>query len=201
MTATITRIGPSAHGKRMSLKEFNHAEVEQGYHYELSRGIVTVSDVPGRGHLLQVAAIRDQFQSYKFLNPRRIHVIASGSECKLLIGEFESERHPDLAIYLKAPPEIDDDELWLRWLPEIVIEVVSASSRERDFHQKPDEYLRLGVKEYWIVDADSRAMIVMRRSRGKWVESTVNPPVVYRTRLLPGFEFSVGDVLKTAGLD
>jgi len=184
----------------MSLGEFEHAEVEQGFHYELSRGVVTVSDVPSRLHLLQVASIRDQFQSYKIMNPARIHIIAAGSECKLLIGDFESERHPDLAIYLTPPPEIDDDELWVQWVPEIVIEVVSPSSRQRDYDQKPEEYLRLGVKEYWIVDADERAMIVMRRSRGRWIEKSVRTPAVYRTRLRPGLAFSCSAVFKTAGL-
>lgn len=200
MSKTITRVGPADHGRRMRLEEFELAEVVEGYQYELSRGVVTVSDVPRRIHLLQVTATRDQLQSYKLLNPSRIHIIAAGSECKLLISEFESERHPDLAIYLTAPPEIDDDELWVRWVPEIVIEVVSPSSRERDYRQKPDEYLRLGVKEYWIVDADERAMIVMRRSRGRWNQTTVRPPGGYRTRLLPGLIFSCSEVFRAAGL-
>ena len=110
MSKMITKVGPADNGRRMGLEEFEHAEVVQGYHYELSRGVVTVSDVPSRVHLLQVTATRDQLQSYKLLYPSRIHIIAAGSECKLLIGEFESERHPDLAVYLTPPPEIDDDE-------------------------------------------------------------------------------------------
>jgi len=200
MNKTIAKVGPADHGRRMSLQEFEHAEVEEGYHYELSRGIITVSDVPSRLHLLQVTATRDQLQSYKLVNPGRIQIIAAGNECKLLISEFESERHPDLAIYLTSPPNIDDDELWVQWIPEIVIEVVSPSSRQRDYHEKPAEYLRLGVKEYWIVDADERAMIVMRRSRGRWKASTVRPPSGYGTRLLPGLVFSCSDVFEAAGL-
>ena len=81
-----------------------------------------------------------------------------------------------------------------------MIEVVSPSSRQRDYDEKPEEYLRFGVKEYWIVDADKRTMIVMRRSRGRWVETTVRPPAIYRTKLLPGLEFSIEAVFKTAGL-
>jgi len=200
MSKTITKVGPADHGRRMSLGEFEHAEVEQGFQYELSRGVVTVSDVPNRVHLLQVVSIRDQLQSFRISNPSRIHIIAAGSECKLLIGEFESERHPDLAVYLTPPPDIDDDDLWAQWVPEVVIEVVSPSSRERDYHQKPEEYLRLRVKEYWIVDAEKRLMIVMRRSRGRWIERTIRPPAGYRTRLLPGLVFSCSDVFKTAGL-
>jgi hypothetical protein len=43
-------------------------------------------------------------------------------------------------------------------------------------------------------------MVVMRRSRGRWAETTVKPPAIYRPRLLPGFEFSIDDVFKSAGL-
>jgi Uma2 family endonuclease len=200
MHKTIVKVGPADHGRRMSLKEFEHAEVQEGYLYELSRGIITVSDVPGGRHLLQVGAIRRQFYSYDAARPGRIQIIAAGNECKLLIGALESERHPDLSIYLKPPPVIDNATLWHRWFPEIVIEVVSASSRRRDYEEKPEEYLRLGALEYWIVDGSKGAMIVMRRSRGRWVESTVRPPEVYRTRLLPGLEFSIEAVFKAAGL-
>ena len=60
--------------------------------------------------------------------------------------------------------------------------------------------MTFGVKEYWIVDAEKRVMVVMRRSRGRWAETTVKPPAIYRPRLLPGFEFSIDDVFKSAGL-
>ncbi len=99
-----------------------------------------------------------------------------------------------------APPEGEnDDEIWSQWVPEIVVEVVSPSSRHRDYQEKPEEYLRLGVSEYWIIDADEGLMKVLRRSRGRWVEYPVRPPAGYRTRLLPGFEFSIEAVFQAAG--
>src|SRR5262245_58490272 len=137
MSKTITRIGPADHGRRMDLGEFSDAEGQEGRGYELSRGIVTVVEVPKRRHVLQVAAARDQLQIYKSANPGRIEVIASGSECKLTIVSLGSERHPDLAVYLTPPPEEEDEEFWMRWVPEIVVEVVSVSSRKRDYDKKP----------------------------------------------------------------
>ena len=53
MGKTIVKIGPADHGRRMSLKEFEHAKVQEGYLYELSRGIITLSDVPNRLHMLR----------------------------------------------------------------------------------------------------------------------------------------------------
>jgi Uma2 family endonuclease len=127
-------------------------------------------------------------------------VIASGNECKLTILAIGSERHPDLAIYLTPPPDDEDADFWVRWVPEIVVEVVSPSSRTRDYHEKPEEYLRFGVKEYWIVDAELQTLTVLRRSRGRWAQTKVLPPEIHRTRLLPGLAFSIESVFKSAGL-
>ena len=47
----------------MSLAEFDHAEGKEGYRYELSRGVVTVMDVPKLRHGRQVDAVRRQFDA------------------------------------------------------------------------------------------------------------------------------------------
>ncbi len=196
---TITRIGPADVGRRMSLEEFEHAGTEAERLFELSRGVVVMVDVPNPWHFKLLDAIRRQLAAFCEKQPGLIFGVAGGGECKLLIPGLESERHPDLAIYKKPPPGgRNDDELWSHWVPEFAIEVVSQSSRHRDYHEKPEEYLKIGVLEYWIVDADEGMMKVMRRSRGRWVEYPVRPPDGYRTRLLPGFEFSIEAVFQAA---
>lgn len=201
MGKTLIKIGPTDHGRPMSLAEFEHARVEEGSLYELSRGIITVTDVPNPSHARQLIAARRQLTTYEAFHPGRIAAILAGSECKLLVDALESERHPDLAIYLQEMPEIVNATLWRHWIPEIVIEVVSPSSWKRDHEEKPDEYLRLGIKEYWIIDGPDRVMIVMKRVRNRWAESRIEPPAIYRTRLLPGLEFDCADVFRAAGLN
>jgi Uma2 family endonuclease len=196
---TVTTIGPADHGRRMSLEEFEHAEGQEGHLYELSRGVIVVVDVPRPKHLLFIDAIRKQLSTYRERHEGVIVAIAGGGECKLLIKDLESERHPDLAIYKTPLPEGDyADEIWSHWIPELVIEVVSASSRHRDYNEKPEEYFRLGVREYWIVDPETGTLKVFRRSRGRWAERTIKPPQIYKTPLLPGFEFSIEAVFKAA---
>jgi Uma2 family endonuclease len=198
MSKTVTTIGPADHGRRMSLDEFDQAEGREGYLYELSRGVITVTDVPAPRHLAQVVALRRQIHAYDQAHPGRIHTIASGSECKILIAGLESERHPDLAIYKTPVPE-EEEDVWSSWVPEIVVEVVSPSSRHRDYEEKPEEYLRFGVMEYWIIDDEKREMRVLRRSRGRWTARAVQPPDHYRPRILPGFTFDVALVFQAAG--
>ncbi len=196
MPKTAIRIGPKDHGRHMSLEAFDLAEGQEGYLYELSRGVITVMDVPNSPHLAQVTAVRRQLNAYDLAHPNRIYTIAAGSECKILLADLESERHPDLAIYKTWPPK--GKNLWVKWIPELVIEVISPGSEYRDYEEKREEYFRFGVREYWIVDAAKQQMVVLRRSAAGWTERILRPPKIYRTRLLPGFEFDCALVFEAA---
>ncbi len=188
MSVTITKIGPQDNGRRMSLDEFDHAEGQPGFLYELSRGVVTVVDVPRPSHLAQVGAINRQLRRYQDTNPQRLYEIAAGSDCKILLAGLDSERHPDVAVY-QTPPPTDEEEVWSIWIPELVVEVVSPGSEQRDYVEKREEYLAFGVREYWIVDAQRQEVLVLRRRGGKWTEKVVRPGDVYETALFPGLQF------------
>lgn len=196
MIKTVATIGPQHHGRRMTLAKFEPAQVKEGYLYELSRGVVIVSDVPGVPHMLQISEAHKQLVRYDLEHPGKIFVIAGGRDCKILLNDFESERHPDLTVYLTPPP--DENKFWAYWVPEIVVEVVSPSSVERDYVLKREEYLDFGVKEYWILDADRQEMLVQRRGRGKWIDRVVTPPQLYETKLLPGLKFDCKAVFTAA---
>jgi hypothetical protein len=190
-------IGPADHGRQMSLNDFDFAEVQDGHLYELGRGVIVVSDVPGRKHFAQFGPTRDQFVGHKLSHPGEIHAILGGGECKILVAGFESERHPDLSVYLSAPPA-DDEDLWSRWIPAIVVEIVSLGSELRDYVEKRDEYLAFGVQEYWIIDAAKQEMLVLQRFKGQWREVPVKRPATYESKLLPGFVFATETIFQAA---
>ena len=196
MSRAATIIGPADHGRRMSLDEFDTAEGAGGYLYELSRGVITVTDVPPPKHLRQQAAIRFQLEKYHIAHPEKIYCIASGSDCKILIAGLESERHPDLAIYTEAPG--DEPDVWSTYTPLLAIEIVSPGSEHRDYEEKPEEYLSFGIKEYWIVDEAEDQMLVLTRYRGAWRPRTVRPGELYEPRILPGLSFDLAEVFAQA---
>ena len=189
-------VGPEDNGRRMSLKSFDKAEVEEGYLYELSRGMITVSDVPDWPHQMQIDAADLQFTAHRLRHPESIFVMSQGSGCKVLLWDLHSERHPDLSIYTEPPPTGKD--VWAEWIAAIVIEVVSKSSEHRDYVEKREEYLQFGIREYWILDEEKNQMLVLRRSGGTWMEIVVRPPKLYQTPLLPGLKFSCAKVFKAA---
>jgi hypothetical protein len=193
------KIGPQQHGRRMTLKAFEFAEVEEGYVYELARGYVVVSEVPNYPHAAMEALVRDFLGRYRLENPGVVHLILGGSSNKLVVPDWESERRPDIAVYLTKPKGKKDRTMWRTWIPELAIEVVSESSRDRDYTEKRDEYWTLGVKEYWIVDAKLGRVVVLRRGRSDWTEKTLGPADACETKLLPGFKLPCKAVFDAVG--
>jgi hypothetical protein len=196
---TKTKIGPRHHGRRMSLRDFEFAEIEEGYVAELARGYVVVSEVPNLFHALQIDAIMDVLRSYKVATPGCIYAILESGSTKLVIPTWESERHPDIAIYLLPPKGKKDRTVWRRWVPDIAIEVVSPSSDTRDYTEKRDEYWTLGVKEYWIVDAKREQVVALRRGRSRWIDKYLGPSDSVQSKLLPGFTMPCQPIFDAAG--
>lgn len=196
MSRVASIIGPQDHGRRMTLEEFDSADAAEGYRYELGQGVVIVVDVPNPRHLRQFAAIRRQFGKYEAEHPDRIYVVAGGGEAKILLAGAASERHPDLAIYSQPPPEGPD--IWSTYIPDLVVEIVSPGSEQRDYVEKREEYFDFGVKEYWIVDEAKDQMLVLRRSRGQWVEKVVRPGEAYESPLYPGLKIDLDVIFRAA---
>jgi hypothetical protein len=194
MTTAIT-ISPADHGRLMSLADFAHAKVREGYRHELGRGVIIVTDVPESSHLAQLHALRLQLGAHDSAHLGRIFAIGGAGECKIPVADLESERHPYLAVNQTAPPAADE-AVWAMWVPEIVVEIVSPESRQRDYVDKREEYLRFGAQEYWIVDASRQEILVLRRSGGRWAERVLGANEVYRTRQLPGFELACAPIFE-----
>lgn len=198
LTKTKTKIGPQHHGRKMSLKAFEFAPVEDDYIYELARGYIVVSEVANFAHARRTAFIRSRLGHYHVENPGCLYEILGTMECKVLIPDWESERHPDIAVYLTPPGNRKGRTMWRTWLPDLIVEVVSDSSRDRDYTEKRDEYWAFGVKEYWIVDAKLEQVLILRRGRSQWTQKTLGSADVCETKLLPGFKLSCRAIFEAA---
>jgi Uma2 family endonuclease len=199
LAKTKTKIGPQHHGRKMSLKAFEFLETEDGYSVEVARGYIVVGEVANYFHGMQIDVIMDHLRAYKISKRGAIHAIFEGMSCKLLIPAWESERHPDIAIYLTPPKGKKDRAMWRTWIPDVIIEVVSPSSDDRDYTDKRDEYWTLGIKEYGIVDAKREQVLALRRGKSDWIEKTLGPDAICETKLLPGFKLQCRAIFEAAG--
>ena len=195
--AVAIRIGPELHGTHMSLDDFAYAESVPGYLYELERGVIVV-DVPRIPHEFAVQAVRDALVQYRLAHSGRVVLISGGTGSVLRLPGFQSERHPDITVYLTRPPEPDQGQAWNEWTPDLVVEVVSKSSVKRDYHIKREEYLAGGVREYWIVDPLTRVALALTRRGDVWHEERLDAAKTLTSTQLPGFGLPVSDVFAAA---
>jgi Uma2 family endonuclease len=70
---------------------------------------------------------------------------------------------------------------------DLVVEIVSKDSRQRDRERKFSEYERGGVKEYWIVDPETRRADFYVLEDGRYRRIEPRTGGVYVSRELPGF--------------
>lgn len=103
----------------------------------------------------------------------------------------ERRREPDLLIVLNTNPnELKDT--YMDGPADIVIEVVSEESAERDHGEKFVEYEKGGVPEYWIIDPlRDETRFYRLDDKGRYRRHTENANGDYQTPALPGLKVHV----------
>ena len=92
---------------------------------------------------------------------------------KALVGLTRNDYEPDVAFWgpEKAAEIGPDTNVYPA--PDLVVEVLSASTARRDRGVKREDYAAHGVAEYWIVDADDETVVAHRVEGGRYREETV----------------------------
>ena len=146
-------------------------------------------------------------------SPKEIHQYISGN-LHLVLGAFVRERslgrgyfspfdvvlsdtdvvQPDLLFVSNERADIITPDN-IQGAPDLVVEILSPATAERDTTVKLDLYAQHGVKEYWIVDPDARTIMVML-----WREGGFEVSVIYgegqslRSPTLAGFSVALEEV-------
>jgi Uma2 family endonuclease len=184
----IVPYGPRDAGMPMTLDEFEAAEFEEGYRYELLQGVLVVTPPPLEAERDANEELGYWLRHYKDSHPQ-------GSALDLTLPEQNirtktQNRRCDRAIWagLGRTPRTRGPHR-SRDVPAIVVEFPSSrpADERRDYDEKRIEYRDLGVREYWIIDRFRRAMTVYSWRGKRWAKRTVTAKESYATPLLPGF--------------
>lgn len=96
-----------------------------------------------------------------------------GKTCEAILEEdvyFNDEDNfiPDIMIVCN-PDIVEEDGI--HGVPDLVVEILSKSTADRDRNEKFAKYEKYGVKEYWIVDPFMRCVDVYHLVEGKFVKN------------------------------
>ena len=129
---------------------------EDGEHYELIEGFYCVRGCPSIRHQVIISSLLATFMTY---------IRAHEGPCLVLPPDTGLAPEDDEKTYLKPDLAVvcDYEKMNAEELirgPELTVEVVSPTSRQRDFYTKARLYENFGVREYWIVDPKKEKVTV-----------------------------------------
>ncbi len=187
---TILQLGPAAAGLAMSCAEFDAAEFEPGWRYELIHGVLVVNPAP----LPQERGLNERLGNllwaYQQTHPRGSNLDDTLPEHDIHVGD--QRRRADRVIWTGLGRQPKPDET-----PTITVEFVSAGKRNliRDYEDKRREYEQLGVQEYWVLNRFERTMTVFRADKEPRV---LGEDDTYTTQLLPEFDLKLAELFAVA---
>ena len=77
-------------------------------------------------------------------------------------------------------------EKFISGAPDLIIEVLSPSTRRRDLGRKAEIYARFGVPQYWIADPKAASMRILTLSGERYeIEAEGKAPSILRPRAFP----------------
>lgn len=124
-----------------------------------------------------------------FLEEADLGIVRS-APFQMKTGEGLPGREPDL-LYLARENRHRLKKTFLDGPADLVIEIISPDSRERDWDDKFQEYEVGGVREYWLIDPELEQVSFFVLEDGQYEERKPKAGV-YESPLLPGFRLRVG---------
>ncbi|MEM1054550.1 MAG: Uma2 family endonuclease [Bacteroidota bacterium] len=168
---------------------------EDGRRHEILNGDHTVSPAPKTKHqrlVLRLAASLDGFVDDHGLG--EIFV----APFDVLLSDHDIVQ-PDVVFISDARLHIVD-EVNCKGAPDLVVEVLSESTRRRDLVEKRRLYARSGVAEYWAVDPAVDTVQVFRPREDdtyeRVAELTAEAGDTLASPLLPGWSLALTDLFR-----
>ena len=124
--------------------------------WELIDGVPYAMSAPSQAHQ-EILSILN-YLLYDFLKDKPCKVLPAPFDVRLNADTFDDTVvQPDLLVVCDLE-KLDSKSCV--GAPDMVIEILSPSTTMRDMVLKSRKYLQAGVREYWIVDPDSKSVSV-----------------------------------------
>ncbi len=162
--------------------------------FELLEGeLIPMAPSPGLAH--QSASLELATRLHLFVRERGIGTVLE-APFDVVLGEPGEEQvvQPDILFVSQGRRAIiREDEI--RGAPDLVVEVISPSTAEKDRVFKRKLYAKYGVREYWIVDPDAKTIEVLTLGeRGYERAGLYTENETLGSPLLPGLRIPISEV-------
>ena len=143
---------------------------------ELIKGwIHKMTPAPLRKHQRVSADLTYLFMDYIKKNKKECQIFDAPFDVRLLKnkgknGEVNTVVQPDICIICDKSKL---DRRGCLGAPDLIVEILSASTSKKDYHEKYNLYQENGVKEYWIVSPSEESVEVFLLKDGKYYSEEI----------------------------
>jgi len=191
------KLGPADRDTPLSLDDFESAEYEPGYKYELIDGRLSVAPAPNLPENFLETWLYQELTVYHKRQPEILGYVTSKPRIFVEGRRRSTVPEPDIACYAR----IDlvgglRDLAWRDMRPILVCEILVDGDPAKDLVRNPELYLAVpSIKEYWVLDGrldPERPTLIQHRRHGKrWVVREFPYGSTFTTKLLPGFSLRI----------
>jgi len=136
--------------KRVTYEEFLKITEESNERYEYIDGELYLLVSPKTTHQKTLMELSGIF--YNFFKGKKCTPMMSPYDIRLKKHEKDiNVVQPDLMVICDLEENLGEDDYY-HGIPTLVVEIISDSTRSKDYIRKLDLYMSCGVQEYWIVD-------------------------------------------------
>lgn len=180
--------------KNMTVKEYMQLELpnDANYRYELINGVLVKKNAPSGTHQNIQAKLLEQFILH--IVPNKEGRIFSSPISVFFDKEQDSAPQPDLVFLKTENLNKFDEEYGIIGVPDIMIEIISPSSFNRDTKTKKALYQKFGVKEYWIVYPSFAIEIYTLNKKQYYLHESGEPGDTITSSVLKNFSLEVSSV-------
>ena len=159
--------------------------------YELIDGELVMAAAPNLKH--QTVQVRLGERLARFVRENALGVLFF-APCDVVFSDTDVVQ-PDLLFVSAGRAHLLSNGENVRGAPDLVVEILSPATAERDRGYKRALYAKHGVAEYWVVDPSAETVRIHRlRGRALVVAETLGREQTLRSPLLPGFSLDLEDV-------
>jgi Uma2 family endonuclease len=188
-TVTNTEIAK----RRYTYATFPWEQLREGELAELIEGEIMFFNAPGQIHqhisgelFIQINACLKGKVGRVYSAPFDVSLFPKDD------GSDDTIVMPDVSVILDMT-KLGDDR-YCKGAPDWVIEIASPSTRSYDAVVKFNQYLKAGVREYWIVSPDDQTLQVHILDGNRYVTSAYSGDATVAVSVLPGCSISLPSV-------
>ncbi len=170
----------------------DYLELPEGTLAEVIDGELLMTPSPRPSHQQVELRLALAFGNFLEGHPQLGHIYLPPSDVHLPSGDIVE---PDLIFISKGRTRIIKD--WIRGAPDLLVEILSPTSIDRDLLVKRELYARNGVLEYWVIDpVEGAIQVYTLRRRVYGAAGWYRRGSTIATPLLPRFKLEVSTVFE-----